>query len=68
MSYKTMEERMKDIQSAIKHAREFIERAERASMAFATKHERASHSSSFAAAKRASMDLTRALAKMRGAA
>lgn len=68
MSYKTREDRMRDIEAAIKYAKEFIDRAERSHMAFGAKHESTYHSTSFAAAKRASMDLTRSLAKMRGRA
>lgn len=68
MSYKTREDRMKDIAAAIKQAREFIYRAEIAHEAFFSNEEDTCHSKSFAAAKRSSMDLTRALAKMRGRA
>ena len=59
---------MRDIETAIKYAKEFIDRAERSRTAFGAKHESTFHSTSFAAAKRSSMDLTRALAKMRGTA
>lgn len=68
MSYKTIDDRMKDIETAIRYAKEFIDRAEFAHAAFSRRDESTYHSVSFAAAKRASMDLTRALAKMRGAA
>ena len=60
--------RLLEIQDAIKHARDFLKKAEVAHIALASEKERLHHSKSFAAAKRASMDLTRALAKMRGAA
>ena len=61
-------EKLKDIQGAIKQAREFLKNAELAHLALTSKEEGFYHSKSFAAAKRASMDLTRALAKMRGTA
>jgi len=68
MSFTIEEDRLKDIKAAIKQAREFLKRAELAHLAFTTKAESHFHSKSFAAAKRASMDLTRSLAKMRGGA
>ena len=54
--------------AAITQAREFLKKAELAHLALTSEKEGFSHSKSFAAAKRSSMDLTRALAKMRGAA
>lgn len=61
-------EKLKNIKDAIKQAREFMKKAELAHLALASEKESFSHSKSFAAAKRSSMDLTRALAKMRGTA
>jgi hypothetical protein len=61
-------EKLQAIGSAITQAREFLKKAELAHLALTSEKEGFSHSKSFAAAKRSSMDLTRALAKMRGAA
>lgn len=61
-------EKLKDIKDAIMQASEFMKKAELAHLALTSKEEGFSHSKSFAAAKRSSMDLTRALAKMRGTA
>lgn len=61
-------EKLKDIYGAIKQAREFLKKAEMAHLALTSEDESFYHSKSFAAAKRSSMDLTRALAKMRGRA
>jgi hypothetical protein len=60
--------RISEIGDAISEARRFIKAAESARLALSSKDEWIGHSKSFAAAKRSSMDLTRALAKMRGTA
>ena len=61
-------DKLNNIKAAIKQARDFIKKAELAHLALGSGDESSYHSKSFAAAKRSSMDLTRALAKMRGAA
>lgn len=61
-------EKLQAIDAAITEARAFLKKAELAHLALASEKEFFSHSKSFAAAKRSSMDLTRALAKMRGTA
>lgn len=60
--------RLEDIESAINEAVRFISKARVAHAALKTEVEWFNYSKSFAAAKRSSMDLTRALAKMRGRA
>lgn len=60
--------RLDDIEDAINEAVRFISRARAAHAALKTETEPFCHSKSFAAAKRASMDLTRALTKIRGRA
>ena len=60
--------RLEDIEDAIKEAARFISKARAAQAALKAEVEQFHHSKSFAAAKRASMDLTRALTKMRGRA
>ena len=60
--------RIDEITNAIAEATRFIAAAKDAREALASKKEYFHHSKSFAAAKRSSMDLTRALAKMRGRA
>lgn len=57
--------RLLEISNAISEAKRFIKAAEDARTALASEKESFYHSKSFAAAKRSSMDLTRALAKMR---
>lgn len=57
--------RVDNLENAVCEARRFIEKAQAASTALITKQESTYHSPSFAAAKRASMDLTRALADVR---
>lgn len=57
-----------EIQEAIKEAERFVQKAKAAHKALVSEEESFYHSKSFAAAKRSSMDLTRALAKMRGRA
>lgn len=57
--------RVDSLDTAICEARRFIEKAQAARDALASKQESTYHSPSFAAAKRASMDLTRALANVR---
>lgn len=57
--------RLDDIEDAINEAVRFISKARAAHAAIKTEVESTYHSKSFAAAKRASMDLTRALAKIR---
>lgn len=59
------QKRIDNIKTAICEARRFIEKAQAARDALASKQESTYHSPSFAAAKRASMDLTRALANVR---
>lgn len=61
-------EKLQAIGAAISEAREFLKKAELAHLALASEKESFSHSKSYATAKRASMDLTRALSKMRGTA
>ena len=61
-------DRLLEISNAIAEAKRFIKAAEDARIALTSEKESFYHSKSFAAAKRSSMDLTRALAKMRGAA
>ena len=60
--------KLEDIEAAIDEAVRFISKARAAHAALNTETESFYHSKSFAAAKRASMDLTRALTKMRGRA
>lgn len=60
--------KLDEIEDVINEAARFISKARAAHAAIKTEVERTYHSKSFAAAKRASMDLTRALAKMRGRA
>ena len=60
--------RIDEITNAIAEAKRFIAAAQDAREALASEQESFYHSKSFAAAKRASMDLTRSLAKMRGRA
>lgn len=60
--------RLDDIEEAINEAVRFISKARAAHAALKTEAESFYQSKSFAAAKRSSMDLTRALAKMRGRA
>ena len=57
--------RLEDIEDAINEAVRFISKARAAHAAIKTEVETFSSSKSVAAAKRASMDLTRALAKIR---
>ena len=57
--------RLLEIQEAIKEAERFVAKAKAAHMALVSEEESFYHSHSFAAAKRASMDLTKALAKVR---
>lgn len=57
--------RLLEIQEAIAEAERFVKKAKAAHLALVSEKEWFSHSKTFAAAKRASMDLTRALAKMR---
>ncbi len=57
-----------NIKLAIAEAERFVEKAKCARDALRSEEEGFFNSKSFAAAKRASMDLTRALAKMRGTA
>lgn len=57
-----------EISHAIAEARRFLKKAEAAHKALVSEEESFYHSKSFAAAKRSSMDPTRALAKMRGRA
>lgn len=59
------QKRIDNIKTAISEAQRFIEKAQAACDALASKQESTYHSPSFAAAKRASMDLTRALADVR---
>ena len=61
-------EKLQAIGAAISEAKQFLRKAEAAHKALVSEEESFYHSKSFAAAKRASMDLTRALAKMRGTA
>ena len=58
--------RLQEIKDAISEAIRFVEKAKAVQEAISSGFEHFSYSTSFAAAKRASMDLTRALAKMRG--
>lgn len=60
--------RLLEISHAIAEAKRFIASAQDAREALASEKESFYHSKSFAAAKRSSMDLTRALARMRGRA
>ena len=59
------EEKLRDIECAILEAKSFVKKAEAAHVALTSKTELFHHSKSFASAKRASMDLTNALTKMR---
>lgn len=63
--YSRDERRLAEIKDAIDEARRFVNAAEIAYLALSKEDERFHHSISFAAAKRASMDLTRALTKIR---
>ena len=60
--------KLDNIKQAIAEAERFVEKANDALSALRSEEEGFFNSNSFAAAKRASMDLTRALAKMRGTA
>lgn len=60
--------RLLEISHAIAEAKRFIKAAEDARTALTAERESFYHSKSFAAAKRSSMDLTRALSKLRGTA
>lgn len=59
--------KLEEIEEAINEAMRFIQKARVAHASLKTEVESFYHSSSYAAAKRASLDLTRALAKMRRA-
>ena len=63
--YSRDENRLAEIRAAIDEARRFVNAAEIAYLALSKEDERFYHSKSMAAAKRASMDLTRALARIR---
>jgi hypothetical protein len=58
-------EKLKEIECAILEAKSFVKKATAAHVALTDKAESFYHSKTFAAAKRASLDLTNALAKMR---
>lgn len=60
-----MLEKIERLKAAIEEAKRFTEAAQIAVFQFESKAESAYHSVSFAAAKRSSMDLTRALANLR---
>lgn len=68
MIRKSATDRILELSRAISEAKRFIRAAEEARTAITAEQESLYYSKSFAAAKRASMDLTRALAKMRGTA